>query len=136
MPKDKAGSGTLSGAREIDVREFAHAIMNGVESSDELDTKAQILYKHYAIDEDELIRDVYPHLLLAAQFCQCRLPKRQDDEELMLISLRQEDTTLIVELLEEKGAETIKSIEHCTGALRVALQNKVERIEAALSRFE
>lgn len=135
MAKHRSGAGTLSGAREIDVREFAHAIMNGDSDTDDLDARALEFYNHYAMDEDELIRDVYPHLLIAAQFCQCRLPRQTEGDELLSIDLSEQDVSLVVSLLEEKGSETIQNMQHCKGSLRDALESKAERIEAALRRF-
>ena len=136
MQNNKSKAGTLSGVREIDVFEFAHAIMNGAANSEDLDARAREIYQHYSIDEDVLIRLVYPHLLIAAQFCQCRLPQQSEDEELLSIQLTEQDTALIVELLEEKGTETINAMQQSSGSLKHALQENLERIETALTQFD
>lgn len=135
MQKKGRATSTLSGARDIDVRTFAHAVMDGEANSSELDARALELYDHYQIDEDELIRDVYPHLLIAAQFCQCRRVEQSGDDNIQTVELSADDQTLIISLLEEKGLETIASIQHCSGALKGALQEKAGRIETALSKF-
>lgn len=54
-----------------DVQEFADSIISDRFTDDELDEQAQDLIARHGLTQEELVSEVYGHLLMLARFCCC-----------------------------------------------------------------
>lgn len=54
-----------------DVQEFTESIISDEFTNDELDEQAQVLMARHGLTQDDLVSEVYGHLLMLARFCCC-----------------------------------------------------------------